>query len=252
MRESCSRRARSKTSASSPSTRRLDRVDHGIPGVGQRVEDAVDEVVLRLLLLRHERAVEVVEEVALLLAHRDDEVARHVDVDLDRAGDGLSGARAPGGVEDDEDVRLVDVDLRPLAELARVLHRHRMQPEHVADPRERIRARAVQVEPEELVPLQQDPMRASSTSVSTSMSAWEPTRRKVCSAEPKSQPLCRRFGGNERRCDHRRGAAEVLRVGPRALWRGLHGPYRQRPRPARPQRGGQDHRGADTHHPPAT
>jgi len=54
-----------------------------------------------------------------------------------------------------QEVRLVDVDLRPLAELARVLHRHRVQPEHLAHAREGLGRRLVQVEPEEVVALQQ-------------------------------------------------------------------------------------------------
>jgi len=82
----------------------LDRGDDRVPGIGQRVEDAVDEVVLGLGVLRDDRAVEVVEQVALVLAHREDVVAGHVDVDLERCGDGLAGARAPGGEEDDQDV----------------------------------------------------------------------------------------------------------------------------------------------------
>ncbi len=58
---------------------------------------------------------------------------------------------APGRVEDDEDVVLVDVDLRPLAELARVLLRHRVQPERPADALELVRRGRAEVEPEELV-----------------------------------------------------------------------------------------------------
>ena len=179
----------------------LDRVDHRVPGVGQRVEDPVDEVVLGLGALREQRVVEVVEQVALLLADREDEVAGDVDVDLERDRDRRPvGAVDARGVEDDQDVRLVDVDLRALAELARVLHRHRVQAEHARrrarTPRRR--ARAGRARRTRRAPAR-SAMRCSSTSVRTSMSAWEPTWRKVCSAEPKSRarpPVA--FGGNER------------------------------------------------------
>jgi hypothetical protein len=54
-----------------------------------------------------------------------------------------------GAVEDDEDVVVVVVDLRALAELLRVLDRERMEPEDVAQDPVVARVRLVDVEPEE-------------------------------------------------------------------------------------------------------
>jgi hypothetical protein len=129
---------------------RLERVGDRVPGVRQRVEDAVDDVVLGLGALGHQRVVKRVEHSAVLAPDRDHEVAGDVDVDLDRLRHRVVAAGHARGVEDDEDVALVDVELRPLAELARVLERHRVQPELLAQARELIDSRVVEVQPEEV------------------------------------------------------------------------------------------------------
>ena len=54
-----------------------------------------------------------------------------------------------GAVDDDEDEVVVVVDLRPLAEVLRVLDRQRVEPEDVAEDLEVARLRLVEVEPEE-------------------------------------------------------------------------------------------------------
>ncbi len=54
-----------------------------------------------------------------------------------------------GAVDDDEDVVVVLVELRPLAEVLRVLDRERVKPEHVAEERHVSFLGAVEVEPEE-------------------------------------------------------------------------------------------------------
>ena len=64
----------------------LERLDHGIEGVGEAVQDAVDERLLVVDRRSGELVVQVVQRLALLLAHRGHEAAGDVDVDLQRLG----------------------------------------------------------------------------------------------------------------------------------------------------------------------
>src|SRR3954447_26806886 len=81
-----------------------------------------------------------------------DEAARDVDVDLERREVALLLERAGArGVEDEQDVVLVAVELRALVPLARVLERQRVQAEHLSQHLEVLRRRIAEVEPEEVV-----------------------------------------------------------------------------------------------------
>ena len=77
--------------------------------------------------LLRERLVQVVQRHAVVVADRRDEVAADVDVDLDRR------RRHLRRVEDEQELVLVRVGLRPLPELQRVLERDGVQPERVAE-----------------------------------------------------------------------------------------------------------------------
>ena len=70
---------------------------------------------------------------ALVAPDGDHEAAGEVDVDLERLGGPRRIARGAGRVEDEQQVVAVRVELRPLAELARVLDRHRVQVERLAE-----------------------------------------------------------------------------------------------------------------------
>ena len=134
----------------------LERLDGGIEGVGQDVEDAVDDVVLGLRVRRVELVVELVQLRAGRAPDGHDERARDVDVDLDRLDRRHPRlGRAAGRVVDDEDVVAVLVELRPLAELDRVLERDGVQAEDLADHLQVLGAGLGEVEPEELVALVQ-------------------------------------------------------------------------------------------------
>src|SRR5215210_1717352 len=134
----------------------LEQLDDRVEGVGQDVEDLVDDVVLGLRVGDVELLVQRVELDARRAAHRDDERARDVDVDLDGLEQPLArAAPAPHRVEDEQDAVAVGVELGPLAELARVLERDRVQPEEVAERGEVLVAGVGEVEPEELVALAQ-------------------------------------------------------------------------------------------------
>ena len=82
-------------------------------------------------------------------------LAGEVEVDLQRLGRPL---RVPGHarrVEDQQHVVAVGVELRPLAELARVLERDRVQAERLAEPLDLLVVGDDEVDPEELVALAQ-------------------------------------------------------------------------------------------------
>ena len=83
-------------SASSASTRVLDRVDDRVERVGQRVEHAVDEVAPRLCgLARPSVSCSSSSDRAVVAAHRDHEAAGEVDVDLERLARARPGRRSP-------------------------------------------------------------------------------------------------------------------------------------------------------------
>ena len=119
-------------------------------GFGEGDEDAVHEVLLALLAIEvAQLRAQRVETGAAAAPHREDEQAGDVEVDLDpRVLDLVAQRRR---VEDHEDVLRVGVDLRALAELARVLERDRVQVEVLAELGEVRVGRVVQVEPEEVV-----------------------------------------------------------------------------------------------------
>src|SRR5581483_3413399 len=58
-------------------------------------------------------------------------------------------------IDNDEDEVVVDIDLRPLIELLGILDRKRMELEDIAKNAEVLSARTVQVEPEEIVALEE-------------------------------------------------------------------------------------------------
>ena len=74
-------------------------------------------------------------------------------MDLQRLGRPLRVAGRPRAVEDDQQVVVVGVELRPLAELERVLERHRMQAERRAEALDLLVGGGDEVDPEELVAL---------------------------------------------------------------------------------------------------
>jgi len=82
----------------------------------------------------------------------DDEAAADEYVHLDRLDMLVAPARS---VEDDERVLAIVVELRPLAEPARVLQRERMQPEQLPELGDLRVGGALQLEPEVLVALEQ-------------------------------------------------------------------------------------------------
>src|SRR3954469_20406389 len=130
----------------------LDRVDDRIERVGQAVEDPVHEVLLDVCLRGHQLVVQRVELAAGLVPGGHDEAARDVDVDLERRELALLLGRAGArGVEDEQDVVLVAVELGALVPLARVLERQRVQAEHLSQHLEVLRRRIAEVEPEEVV-----------------------------------------------------------------------------------------------------
>ena len=185
-------------------------------------------------------------------------------MDLDRAGDALLTAVDARGVEDHQHVVVVDVDLRALAELARVLERERVHAQLLADAGQLVVRRRLQVEPEELVPPEVvgDPRavercedvhengfacQASELLRRCSPSATLPAGR--CAKPYRNRPEAPlASGAYDGRRDLRRGTREVVRLGARPLWRGLRRTAGERPRPARPERGRQDHRCADPGH----
>jgi hypothetical protein len=87
---------------------------------------------------------------AVPVAHGDHRLAADVDVHLD-------DVRAVRAVEDEQHVVAVGIELGPLAELAGVLDRERIEAEHVAEGVDLRRARLLEVQPEELLPLAQAP-----------------------------------------------------------------------------------------------
>src|SRR5215217_1936994 len=107
----------------------LQAVDDGVIGVRQRVEDLVDEEALVLRRGLVQRGVERVQRLALVTAHGDHEGTGEVDVHLDQLRDVVAHPRR---VVDEQQVIGVEVDLRPLTELLRVLHGHRVEVEQLA------------------------------------------------------------------------------------------------------------------------
>ena len=105
----------------------LQRLDHGIEGVGEAVQDPVDQGLLVVDRRLGELAVQVLQGLALVLAHGGHEAAGDVDVHLQRLGRDVSGE------VDEQQLVVVRVDLRPLAELDRVLERDGVQPERGAE-----------------------------------------------------------------------------------------------------------------------
>jgi hypothetical protein len=80
---------------------------------------------------------------------RDQEVLPEKEVHLDHRV-----AHRVGPEEHDRDEVVVVLDLRPLAELGRVLEGDRVDGEHVAQQRDRLLAGVVQVQPEDVVVVQ--------------------------------------------------------------------------------------------------
>src|SRR3954463_9032602 len=134
----------------------LEQIDDGVEGVRQDVEDLVDDVVLGLRVGRVELVMQAVELGARRAPDGDDERAGDVDVDLDGLERrlGLVPA-APHGVEDEQQVVAVGVELRALVELDGVLQCHRVQAEDVAERQDLLRRGVREVQPEELVALPQ-------------------------------------------------------------------------------------------------
>ena len=80
--------------------------------------------------------------------HSDDETAGDVDVDLDRQRMPVVGAH---GVEDDEDMVVVEVGFGSLPELAGVFYRQRVQSQQFTEHRQVGSVERSQVQPEKLV-----------------------------------------------------------------------------------------------------
>src|SRR4029079_1425458 len=113
--------------------------------VDQAVED--DDRPLQLARLAHVALAELMAGRRVLSPHRDEIALRVEDVHLDEA---IDVRRRRGPVDDAEDIVVVLLELRALAELRRVLEGERVEAEDVTEKREVVRPGVFQVEPEEL------------------------------------------------------------------------------------------------------
>ena len=134
----------------------VERAQPGEEAVRERVEDEVEELdaARRRRRLHGRPPPQVVERRAGVPVHGDQVARAEEAVDLDQPVLVLVGA-----VGDDEREVAEGVDLGPLAEVVGVLHGQRVEAEEVAEQREILGRRPVEVEPEELavleVPVQQ-------------------------------------------------------------------------------------------------
>src|SRR3954454_3661638 len=128
----------------------LDRAQQREDAFRERVEDAIDDLVVGVRRLRPQGA----QRGARRAVDGDHATGAEVHVDLDELGRARAGG-IRGAVEDDQQAVVVVVDLRPLAELARVLDRERRQVEQPPELDDLLVRRRLEVEPEELAALAQ-------------------------------------------------------------------------------------------------
>jgi hypothetical protein len=146
---------RSRSRARAVEDRALERVDLArdhLETVGQRVHDRVDHPVDQLAAAAVRALVEAVPDPLELdgrhPADRQYAAGDDVDVDLDRARRPVLDGEAE---EDEQQLVVVPVELRALAELETVLDGQFVQPEHLGDAGELLLPGVPEVEPDRLV-----------------------------------------------------------------------------------------------------